>query len=207
MVCDSTRMTGVELTDRGLVVDRDPNRLDELAVGFSDVLSRLDIDHVFVAGYVAILAGRSRPTEDVDVFIERCSAERIDDLVAELEREGYWRPAMPLSNTHGNLASGTNIWVAPDGEMAPHLEVKFPNDEFDRASLANAIDAHVGGHTVPIGPLELQIAYKLSLGGHTDLEDAAHLYTLLGETLSSDRLKRCVERLDVEDRYERLTNA
>jgi hypothetical protein len=54
------------------------------------VLSRLDIDHAFVAGYVAILAGRSRSTEDVDVFIERCSSERIDDLVAELEREGYW---------------------------------------------------------------------------------------------------------------------
>jgi hypothetical protein len=200
-------MTGVELTDRGLVVDRDPNRLDELAVGFSEVLSRLDIDHVFVAGYVAILAGRSRSTEDVDVFIERCSSERIDELVAELEQEEYWGPAMPLSDAYGNLASGTNIWVAPDGEMTPHLEVKFPNDEFDRASLTNAIDAHVGGETVPIGPLELQVAYKLSLGGRTDIEDAAHLYTVFGETLSRDRLETWVERLDVEDRYERLTNA
>ncbi|QUO47528.1 hypothetical protein [Halorubrum ruber] len=200
-------MGGVDLTDRGLVVDREPNRLDELALEFSQVLSRLDIGHVFVAGYVAILAGRSRSTEDVDVFIERCSSERIDDLVAELEREGYWGPAMPLSNTYENLASGTNIWVAPDGEMTPHLEVKFPNDEFDRASLANAIDAHVGGETVPIGPPELQIAYKLSLGGRTDLEDAAHLYTVFGATLSRDRLETWVERLDVEDRYERLTNA
>jgi hypothetical protein len=187
--------------------DRDLNRLDELAVGFSEVLSRLDIDHVFVAGYVAILAGRSRSTEDVDVFIERCSSERVDDLVAELEQEWYRGPAIPLSDTYGNLASGRNIWVAPDGEMTPHLEVKFPNDEFDRASLANAIDAHVGGETVPIGPLELRIAYKLSLGGRTDLEDAAHLYTVFGETLSGDRLETWVERLDVEDRYERLTNA
>ena len=200
-------MTGVELTDRGLVVDREPNRLDELAVGFSGILSRFDIDHVFVAGYVAILAGRSRSTEHIDVFIERCSAERIDDLVAELEREGYWGPAMPLSETYGNLSNETNIWVAPDGEMTPHLEVKFPSDEFDDASLANAVDAHVGGHTVPIGPLELQIAYKLSLGGRTDLEDAAHLYTVFGETLSRDRLETWVERLDVEERYERLTNA
>jgi hypothetical protein len=200
-------MTGVELTDRGLVVDREPNRLDELAVGFSEILSRFDIDHVFVAGYVAILAGRSRSTEDIDVFIERCSAERIDDLVAELEREGYWGPAMPLSEMYGNLSNETNIWVAPDGEMTPHLEVKFPSDEFDDASLANAVDAHVGGHTVPIGPLELQIAYKLSLGGRTDLEDAAHLYTVFGETLSRDRLETWVERLDVEERYERLTNA
>ncbi|GAA0514316.1 hypothetical protein SAMN04488066_103146 [Halorubrum aquaticum] len=200
-------MGGVELTDRGLVVDREPNRLDELAIGFSRVLSRLDVDHVFVAGYVAILAGRSRSTEDVDVFIERCSSERIDELVVELERDGYWGPAMPLSETYGNLANGTNIWVAPDGEMTPHLEVKFPGDEFDHASLENAIDAHVGDETIPIGPLELQIAYKLSLGGRTDLEDAAHLYTVFGETLSTPRLEGWVERLDVEDRYDRLTNA
>lgn len=200
-------MTGVELTDRGLVVGRDPNRLDELAIDFSGILSDLGIDHVFVAGYVAILAGRSRSTEDIDVFIERCPAERIDELVAELEREGYWGPAMPLSEMYGNLTSGTNIWVAPDGEMTPHLEVKFPSDEFDDASLRNAIEAHLGGHAIPIGPLELQIAYKLSLGGRTDLEDAAHLYTVFGETLSRSRLETWVERLDVEDRYERLTNA
>jgi len=200
-------MTGVELTDRGLVVDREPNQLDELAVGFSEILSRLDIDHVFIAGYVAILAGRSRSTEDIDVFIERCSAERIDELVAELEREGYWGPAMPLPEMYGNLSNETNIWVAPDGEMTPHLEVKFPSDEFDDASLANAVDAHVGGHTVPVGPLELQIAYKLSLGGRTDLEDAAHLYIVFGETLSCTRLETWVERLDVKERYERLTNA
>jgi len=56
-------MGGVELTDRGLVVDRDPNRLDELAIGFSRILSDLDLDHVFVAGYVAILSGRSRSTD------------------------------------------------------------------------------------------------------------------------------------------------
>lgn len=199
-------MAGIELTDRGLVVDRAPNRLDELAIDFSEILSRFDIDHVFVAGYVAILAGRSRSTEDIDVFIERCAADRIDDLVVELKREGYWGPAMPLSEMYGNLANDTNIWIAPDGEMTPHLEVKFPGDEIDDTSLVNAVDAHVGGHTIPIGPLELQIAVKLSLGGRTDLEDAAHLYTLFGETLSRSRLEMWVERLDVEERYERLTS-
>lgn len=199
-------MGGVELTARGLVVDRAPNRLDGLAADFSAILSRLDIDHAFVAGYVSILAGRSRSTEDIDVFVERCSADRIERLVSELESEGYWGPAMPLSEMYDNLANGTNIWVAPDGEMTPHVEMKFPGDEFDEASLRNAIDAHVGDATVPIGPVELQIAYKLALGGRTDLEDAAHLYTVFGESLSTDRLETWVERLDVEDRYERLTD-
>jgi hypothetical protein len=63
-----------------------------------------------------------------------------------------------------------------------------------------------GEETVPIGPLELQIAYKLSLGGRTDLEDAAHLYTVFGETLSTTRLQEWVDRLDFRDRYDRLTD-
>jgi hypothetical protein len=198
-------MGGVELTESGLIVRREPNRFDELAIGFSALANRLDIDHVFVAGYVAILSGRSRSTEDIDVFIEPCSETTIDAFVAELDTADYWGPAMPLSAMYDNLSSGTNIWVAPDGEMSPHLEVKFPGDEFDRASLSNAITAAIGGETIPIGPLELQIAYKLSLGGRTDLEDAAHLYTLFGETLSTARLESWVEKLDAAEEYDRLT--
>ena len=200
-------MGGVELTDRGLIVDRDLNRLDELAIDFSRILSDLDIGHVFVAGYVAILSGRSRSTEDIDVFIERCPASQIAELVEELEADGYWGPAMPLSETYGKLSSGTNIWVAPDGEMSPHLEMKFPSDEFDAASLENAIPAHIGDDRIPIGPLELQIAYKLSLGTRTDLEDAAHLYAVFGETLSIERLELWTQALGVEDRYDRLKAA
>lgn len=132
-------MGGIELQDGELIVDRSPNALDELAIEFSSLLSDCDVDHVFIAGYVAILTGRPRAT-----------------------------------------------------------------DEFDRESLENSIDAQIGGETIPIGPLELQIAYKLYLGGQKDLEDAAHLYALFGETLRRDALEEWVSELDVTDRYERL---
>lgn len=105
------------------------------------------------------------------------------------------------------LSNDDNIWVARDGEMIPHLEVKFVSDEFDRASLANAFTARIAGAELPIGPLELQIAYKLHLGTRTDFEDAVHLYTLFEETLRAPRLERWVGKLDVEDEYERLERA
>ena len=183
-------MSGVEPTESGLVVDREPNRFDELTIALSALASRLDTDHVFVAGYVVILTGRSRATEDIDVFIEPCSESEIDAVIHELEAADYCGPAVPLSEMYDNLASGTNICIAPAGEMSPRLEVTFLGDEFDRASLSNAISATIDGETIPIGPLELQIAYKLALGGRTDLEAAAHLYTLFGETLSTARLEK-----------------
>jgi hypothetical protein len=197
-------MSGVSLRDGELVVERSPNELDELATAFSRLLAELDVEHVFIAGYVAVLTGRARATDDIDVLIERLPEEDIDRIVGALETNDYWGPAMPLEAMYGNLSSGTNIWVAPDGQITPHLEVKFPSDEFDHASLSNAIDAQIGGKTIPVGPLELQIAYKLYLGGQKDLEDAAHLHGLFRESLRSERLESWVERLDVTDQYARL---
>lgn len=197
-------MGGIDLRDETLVVGREPNQLDELAMAFSTVLDRLSIRHVFVSGYVAILAGRARSTEDIDVLVEPFDAETADRLSRELEANGYWGPAMPLSELYDQLANDANVWVAPEGQVSPHLEVKFADDEFDRASLENSLDARIGDSVLPVGPIELQIAYKLYLGTRRDFEDAVHLYQLLGESLSADRLRVWSERLGVQDEYDRL---
>jgi hypothetical protein len=200
-------MGGIDLRDGTLVVDREPNQLDELAISFSEILGQFNIKHVYIAGYVAILAGRARSTEDIDVLIERIDKETATELAATLAEEGFWGPAMPLASMYEMLDHGDNIWVAPDDQITPHLEVKFTRDEFDRASLQQAISARISDATLPIGPLELQIAYKLYLSGQKDIEDAVHLYTLFEESLSVGRLEEWVTRLDVEAEYERLKRA
>lgn len=200
-------MSGIELRDGEVVVGREPNELDDLAVEFSTLLEELGIDHVFVAGYVAILAGRSRATEDIDVLVERVDGETIGELVERLEDASFWGPAMPLEEMAEMLSGNDNIWIARDDEVIPHLEVKYPSDEFDRASLENSITARIGDAAVPIGPLELQIAYKLYLGTQKDFEDAIHLYTLFGESLRTNELETWVTKLGVEDEYERLERA
>jgi hypothetical protein len=197
-------MGGIELRGDTLVVDREPNQLDELAFAFSAQCDRLGIDHVFVAGYVAILAGRARATQDIDVLLEPSDTETIEDLAVRLAEGSYWGPAMPLSEMATVLEDGGTIWVARDGEMAPYLDVQFVSDRFDRASLDGAIRGRIGGRELPIGPLELQIASKLHLGTQTDNEDAAHIYTLFVESLSTERLEHWVDALEVDDAYERL---
>lgn len=200
-------MAGIELRDGTLVVQREPNELDTLAIEFSDLLGQFDIEHVYIAGYVAILAGRARATKDVDVLVETIDEGTASALADALERAGFWGPAMPLSSMHEMLERGDPLWIARDEEMAPHIEISVASDEFDRASLENAMSARIGNERVPIGPLELQIAYKLSLGAQKDIEDAVHLYTLLGESLSESRLEAWANRLDVMSEYERLKHA
>lgn len=200
-------MGGIELQDGVLLVDREPNQLDELAIEFSAILEQFDIEHAYIAGYVSILAGRARSTEDVDVLIERIDESAAEVLAKTLSETGFWGPAMPLSSMYEMLEGGDNIWIAPSDEFAPHLEVKFAGDEFDRAALENAITATIAGNSIPIGPLELQIAYKLHLRAKRDIEDAVHLYTLFEESLSEPRLESWVRKLDVESEYEQLKRA
>lgn len=198
-------MSGVELRDGELVVEREPNDLDTLAIRCSSIFDEIGIKHVYVAGYVAILTGRSRATKDIDVLFERHEDDTIEQLASRLDDEGLWGPAMPLDTMPEMLED--NIWIARDGEMVPHLEAKFVSDEFDRESLQNAIIARIAGAELPIGPLELQIAYKLWMRGETDFEDAIHLFTLFGESLRTYELEAWVEALGVEDEYERLKQA
>lgn len=200
-------MGGIELSDGELRVERAPNELDELAIAFSNILDDLDIQHVFVAGYLAILTGRSRSTEDIDVLLERIDRGTSEKLVDRLDDTGMWGPAMPLDDLHMMLSEGDNIWVAPDEQVIPHIEAKFVRDEPDRASLQNSITAHIGGDELPVGPLELQIPYKLYLGAQKDIEDAAHLYALFGETLRTPEVEQWVRKLGVENEYERLRTA
>lgn len=200
-------MSGIELRDGELVVGREPNDLDDLASRFTAILDDEGIEHAYVSGYVAVLTGRSRATEDIDVLLEPLDADRVDALAARLADAGLWGPAMPLDSMAEMLAGGDPVWVARDGEMVPHVEVKFVRDEFDRASLENAITAHVGDATLPVGPLELQVAYKLYLGTRTDFEDAVHIHALFEETLRDRELERWVEKLGVGDAYERLRDA
>lgn len=200
-------MGGIELRDETLVVERGLNDLDRLALDVSSVVTACEIDHAFVAGYVAILAGRSRSTEDIDVILEPLSESRATTLADELQKAGFWGSAMPLEQLPTMLSEGTNIRVARDGEVIPNVELKYASDEFDRASLDNSITAQVSGETLPIGPLELQIAYKLFLDTQKDFEDAVHLYVLFEEKLSTAELEQWAEELEVTDTYDRLRQA
>lgn len=200
-------MGGIEFQEGELVVEREPNELDTLAMEFTRILDDLDVRHVYVAGYVAILTGRPRTTQDVDVLLERLGESRTERLVEELREAGMWGPAMPLDDMYEMLANGDNIWVAPEEQVIPHIEAKFVRDETGRAALQNAVTAHIATAAIPVGPLELEIAYKLYLASRKDFEDAVHLFALFEESLRTEELERWVTKLGVESDYERLRAA
>lgn len=197
----------MEIRDGEIRLQKPPNALDELLLDVVAIFESLDIDYAVVSGYVAVLLGRSRGTEDIDVIVERFDEQTATALATKLEEAGYWGAAMPLDDLHPTLSEDHIVRVAEDGHRVPNVEPTFAHDRYSRLSLANTVAVHLGDATIQIGSLELQIAYKLRMGAQKDFEDALYLYHLLGSTLNTDRLETYVDDLGVEDEYDRLRSS
>ena len=194
----------MEFTDEGVVIDKPPSDLDRLMLEVGDVLDAVGIEYSVVSGYVAVLFGRSRATEDIDVITERFDEGTADELAKRLQEAGYWGSAMPLDDLHEMLADDLPARIAEEGHRVPNVELKFASDEYDRISLDNAISVRLGGETLRVGSLEFQIAYKLDMGAQKDYEDALYLHEVAEPSLNETALERYVTKLGVEDEYEQL---
>ncbi len=194
----------MEFTDGEVVMSREPSDLDRLLLDVVAVLNDVGIEYAAVSGYVAVLFGRARATEDIDVLVERFDETTADDLADKLRDAGFWGSAMPLDRLHETLSDELPFRVAEDGHLVPNVELKFPTDEYDRTSLRKTTTVRLVDEEIRIGELELQIAYKLGMGARKDVEDALHLYRTAEGNLNTSTLERYVERLGVEDEYDEL---
>ncbi len=57
--------------------------LDKLVLKF---VAAIDFNYVIMSGYIAILFGRSRSTEDIDLFIDRLPQKKFADFCTRLEK-------------------------------------------------------------------------------------------------------------------------
>ncbi len=200
----------MELADETLTISRERSALDEAVIGFTNVLDSCGVDYVIVSGYVAVLTGRARATEDVDIILDTLAEAETDNLVSTLKDEGYWGMAMPLAEMYSMLADGERIRIAADGELYPNFEVWFVSNDVERDAIANALTVRFNHTTIAISPIELQIAYKLRLAQRagsttgTDFEDALHLYLTFEEQLKEVTLEDYIVELGVEDYYAEL---
>jgi len=200
----------MELSDDTLAISRTLSELDKDVIEFITVLDSCDVDYVIVSGYVAILTGRSRATEDIDIVLERLSVEEMDRLVSTLKDQGYWGMAMPLDEMYSMLSEGDRIRIAEEGEMFPNFETWFVSNDVEREALETALRVELNDSQIQISPIELQIAYKLRLAQQAgtldgkDFEDALHLYLTFEEQFKGEELEGYVRELGVEESYAEL---
>lgn len=188
----------IELSDKKL------SELDIFVKRFIKILQN-HFDYVIISGYVAILFGRNRISEDIDVFIEKKDYNRFkklwEDLSVEYEcintdnaEEAYYE----------YLKQNIAIRFSKINEFIPNFELKFPKSNVDVWTLSERKTVRVNNDfDLFISPLELEIPYKLFLGSEKDIEDARFLYQFFKDQLDQKTMAIFNQKLKTNELFER----
>jgi len=190
----------IEFKGETIIFSRELSLLDSFVLDFTENLVKNDASYVIVSGYVAILFGRSRISEDVDILIEHISFEKFLKLWEELEQDYECLNTTSSYEAYNDyLANQHAIRIAKKGSFIPNIELKFVKNELDRYSIEHKTTVKLAGRSLCISPLEIQIPYKLFLGSEKDIEDARFLFKLFKENLNKVMLKKFLTRLKISD--------
>lgn len=179
------------LTDQRIKLEKPLNDLDRFVISFLRILEK-HTDYVIISGYIAILFGRSRSTEDVDVFIKPITKEKFFQLYDDLRKSGFWcLNAETEEEVYNYLQEDIAVRFARKGEVIPNFKVKIAKKLIALATFSDIIEVETEDGVIKISSLERQIAFKrYFLGSEKDFEDAKHIEELFKEHLDYDKIKK-----------------
>ncbi|MEX0920620.1 MAG: hypothetical protein WDZ69_03525 [Candidatus Pacearchaeota archaeon] len=194
---------------REIVLNRKLSNLDKFVLDFCKLLE----EYVIVSGYVSILFGRSRATEDVDLLVPKMNEDRFLRVWKKIHNSGFEclntsKPgeAFGMLNEHAIRFSKIN-------EPRPNMEFKVIKTDLDRYSYENRMRVTLKSGELFVSPFEMQIAFKLLLAGEgqdkelasdKDIEDARFLYKLFREKLNKEEFITLLDKLNVREKLKWL---
>jgi hypothetical protein len=192
-----------EISARQIRMNKVLNEMDNLVIDFTRILNKEKIDHVLVSGYISILFGRSRSSEDIDLIAKKISEKKFSTLWNALSKNFECITTdNPKSAYENYLIKHSAVRFSRKGTFIPNMEFKFPKMDLDNWVVEKAKKVILNGNVIiKISPVELQIPYKLFLGDEKDIEDAKYLYNLFDKKLDQNLLKYFLENLDKEDKF------
>lgn len=177
-------------------LSREISDLDSFAFDFLKILEKYS-NYVIIGGYVSILLGRSRASEDIDVIIPKLELTKFIVLCENLYKNGFYcLNTDDFKEIYDYLINHVSVRFARKDTIIPNMEVKFAKTKFDKIALNNPIEIHVKNKKIIIACLELQIAFKeIVLRSPKDIEDARHIRNVAGEYLDKNLIKKYSEDL------------
>lgn len=174
-----------------LLLKRKLNELDKFALDFCNIVKE-NVEYVIISGYISILLGRSRATEDIDIFIKQLSFSEFKKLYSQLDNAGFWcLNAEKPEEVYSYLKEGYAIRFSRKNSSIPNFEVKFPKTELDQETFHDFIKVKLSDGELRISSLERQIAFKkYYLKSDKDKEDALYIEELFKDELDHGKINK-----------------
>jgi hypothetical protein len=199
-----SKKMNIKVTGTKITFDKKQNRLDRFVVDFTSLLNNVRVRYVIVSGYVAILFGRSRSSEDIDIIVEKLEPTTFKKIWDSILKNFYCINTSDVNEAYNEyLCSGISLRFAKKNTFIPNIELKFPKVDLDLWTIQNRKKVIVNGHYFYITPLELQIPFRLHLGSEKDIEDARHLFKLFEDVLNMELLENFNKKLKTKALFQR----
>lgn len=158
-----------------IIIDRELNKLDKFAIEFLGIIEKYT-EYVIISGYVSILLGRARATDDIDIYIKKIEKEKFFKMYEELMQNGFeCINAIDPEIVFSYINDGYRIRFYR-GVAIPNFEVKFPKTKVDDETFEDFIIVKTSAGKLKISSLERQIAFKrYFLSSDKDEDDALHI--------------------------------
>ena len=163
--------------------------IDIFVLKCAEIISKYT-EYVIVSGYVAIFFGRSRASEDVDIFIKEMTVEDFHKMYHEFVANGFeWLIDNPEELYKEYLKKGTPIGVWEKNFPLLRLDMKFPKEFSQRALFNDKFKVVFGKHHLWMASIESTIAYKEEIAkSDKDMLDSRHL-RLVFENLDKEKIE------------------
>lgn len=173
------------ISNNNIIIQRELSDLDLFTINFVRILRKQTL-YVVVSGYVAILLGRSRASEDVDIIIPRLTREVFEKLVVDLKKDDFYCLQVDdINEMYEYLTNNFALRFAKNKTVIPNIELKFAKNNIDAISLQNTVTIKLNDEEIITSAFELQIAFKEEvLKSPKDIEDARHIRTVAQEHLN-----------------------
>ena len=178
--------------------------LDIFVLDFVSVLDKLKIKYVIISGYVSILFGRSRSSEDIDVIIEKLNYDDFSRLWKELLHDFECIITADPKNAYDEyLMTKHAIRFSKKGIFMPNMEICFPRTGLAEWVLGHKEGMKLNNAEIFISPIELQVTYKIFLGSDKDIEDARYLYRLFKDSMDIGLMEEFAGKLKINHRIKK----
>ena len=178
----------MEIKGKTIKLKKELNELDKFLLKFLKILEK-HFEYVIVSGYVALLFGRARMTEDIDILI-KLEEKKFKKFWKEVNKNFYCLNAGDEKEALENLKEGISLRFSEKKNIIPNIEMKACKKQIEFIALNERIEVIINSKKIFISPIELQIAYKEeALKSEKDLEDALHLRKVFENFINEEKIK------------------
>ena len=169
----------------------DKTTLEKFAEDFIKILEKY-AKYIIVSGFVAILHGRSRGTEDIDIIIERIDLKTFTKLHKNLLKKNFeCLQSNKAEEIYKYLEDNLSVRYIKKDNFIPQVELKFAKDELDNYQLNKRKKLPFTGTNFYFSSIEANIAFKEELlKSDKDIEDAKHLRIIYGDKIDESEIKK-----------------